>query len=126
MSEGVTKVIYLSITIIFLVAIIGILTSGAVSAKDIGEKGTSYFEKGIRTEPINTYKLTDGSKPIAAIAAVIRRMKENISSFHCAFCGETSDGDDVGACLRNHLSGRGVLTFTQDTEGTYSVTLSEG
>lgn len=126
MTESVSKIIMLCFTLTFLAAVVGILASGAVSAKDIAEIGTSYFDRGTRSEPINTDKLSDSSKPVAAIAAVLRRDRESFNSFRCNICGETSVGDEIGACLKNHLSGRGILTFTQSVDGGYDVALSEG
>lgn len=124
MTEGVVKMVILSITIVFLAAVIGILASGAIGAKEIASDGSSYFHAGTQPESINVEMLSDRSMPISAIAAILRRNKDSINSLACGICGDTTMGDDMGACLKSHLSGRGVLTFIQDIDGGYIVMLT--
>ena len=124
MSESLTAVILLCITAVIVAAVLGVLAYGAAQAGGMAHEGYTFFDELGKPDRLNADALSEGPLPIAAVAAIIRSSKTQITALDCRICHTGTAGGEVGGCLQSHLYGRGLFILSEDAGYGYTAVLS--
>lgn len=104
---------------------------GLSQSKGIADKGLAEIldtDKKSQFEAVQTFaKWQDKAMPTAACYTLLKENTELIIKLTCNVCGKTTNGADIGDCLRSHINGKVKITLTEEESGgTYTAVISSG
>lgn len=128
MNNTIERIIELSVSLIMLSVVISVVFLGLNQSKDFFNSGMDRINTSTTASQTSFLIETESRKeigmPAAACYSLLKHYSEMCSSCTCNICGTVSSGSSGGDCIKNHMTGRVILTFYKDDNGGYNFVIS--
>ncbi len=128
MNTTIERIVMLSVSLIMLSVVIGVVFLGLNQSKDFFNTGMDRINTSATASQtlflIETESREEIGMPAAACYSLLKHYSEMCSSCSCSICGTVSSGSSSGDCIKKHMTGRVILSFTKDDNGGYNFVIS--
>jgi hypothetical protein len=127
MSHEFSVFMLIAAALLLVAAVCGVVFYGVAQSRDIADDGLNNLNDAAYLTDVISAIRQNGNMPATACYRLLKENADLIVRLDCRICGRTTVGAEVGDCIKDHMSGRVLLTLTEEESGgTYTAVLTGG